>query len=343
MMLNRSMYRVAMITGVTGQDGSFLADNLVTKGYKVIGLKRWTSSDNTGRILELEGERMFETRYWDAADPAQVTRTIIEYSPDVIFNMAAPSFVGNSFHTPSSVMDDITKPLINICESIITLKRERNVKVYQASSSEIFGDQDQLLTMDGPKVPVSPYGIAKLAAHNLASYYRKRGLMVSSGILFNHESPRRGENFLSKKVIRGLCEIALCLPGREKITIWDETPFRDWGLAQEYMDIVVNYMESKLGGTRDFMVATGESISVKHFCIKTFNYLRNLGYFPDTESYSDVVQLDQTGARPTDIRHMIVDNKDLERNGRVANFKVDDVIQHMVDYELYNIKEKYQI
>lgn len=330
--------KTVLITGVTGQDGSYLAEILLEKGWRVIGLKRWTSQDNTANIRHLEAEENFETVYWDAHDAPSIINPIVDNEPDIIFNMAAPSFIGQSYCNPDAEIAALYKPLIHVCETLIKMgTRGLNTRVYQASSSEIFGDIKGGMQLESPKNPISPYGIGKLAAFNLARYYRELGVHVSNGVLFNHESPRRPETFLSRKVVKGLCELALNVR-KEPVEIWDDVPMRDFGYAGEYMHIVINEMLNQKY-PRDFIVATGKSISVGLFCHLAAGELVSRGeILPD-----QYLTVNESKRRPTDILDMSISKEVLSREGFIATTPVEQTIKIMVNAELDRIRREYQL
>lgn len=316
-----------MITGVTGQDGSYLAEIALQAGYEVIGLKRWTATDNTRNIKHLEGKEGFQTLYWDAHDASSVINPILTYRPNIIFNMAAPSFVGQSFSNPDSEIAALTKPLIHICETVKT--HHIGSRIYQAGSSEMFGSQSHVLDLGSRKNPLSPYGVGKLTAYSLCRYYWKLGVNVTCGVLFNHESPRRGDNFLTQKVVRGL--VALALKKRmEPVEIWDKRPLRDWGDAREYMGIVFDEMTKVGYEPTDFMLATGESHRVEDFCWSTVDYIQEFYRYrlPDP-----CWVVNNKNARPTDIPIMM-GRTTLDVTPKLG---MREVIKKMVDAEMSRV------
>lgn len=247
----------ALITGITGQDGSFLAEHLLDLGYSVYGLARRSSQPRreiTGVTL-LTGDVTDAQTVWNALEASQ---------PDEIYNLAAQSFVGASFEAPGSTFDVNARGSINVFEA--ALQVTPNARVYHASTSEMFGVANAPLNESSPLRPRSPYGVSKVAAHFAAQHYRDRGLAVSCGILFNHESERRGEEFLSRKVTRYVGRV-VAGTADEPLYLGDLRPMRDWGYAGDY----VKAMQAMLRvPADDFVIATGVSRSVEYFVAKAF-------------------------------------------------------------------------
>jgi len=224
--------KIAIITGVTGQDGSILTKQLLDKNYVVIGAKRRTSTFNTNRVENLIKNPNFKFEYFDLCDASSINRLISKYKPDEYYNLAAQSHVRVSFDVPQDTIEGIVNGTLFALEAIKNINP--NTKFYQASSSEMYGDNPNApFNEESVFMPASPYAIAKLAAHNLVRNYRKSyKLHASSGILFNHESEFRGETFVTRKITRGVAEIKL---GRkDKIVLGNLKAIRDWGYAPEY-------------------------------------------------------------------------------------------------------------
>lgn len=260
----------AFITGITGQDGSYLAELLLSKGYEVHGLIRRSSSFNTGRLMGIFKEvqdpstRIF-LHYGDLTDGSTLARYIRQIQPDEIYNLGAQSHVRVSFDMPEYTADVVGMGCVRLLEAI----REANVKCkfYQASSSEMFGSSPPPQTENTAFQPVSPYGIAKLFAHHHTMQYRESYSMYAvSGILFNHESPRRGETFVTRKITRGVARI---LAGKmETLYMGNLDATRDWGYAPDYVQAIWLMMQQDV--PKDFLIATGEMHSVKEFLEKAF-------------------------------------------------------------------------
>ena len=246
----------ALITGVTGQDGSYLAEFLLSKKYKVYGIKRRSSSFNTSRIDEIfETDKNFKLYYGDLTDSTNLIRLIQTIQPDEIYNLGAQSHVKVSFETPEYTANSDAMGTLRILEAIRILKMENVVKFYQASTSEMFGKVQQIpQTEITPFYPRSPYGVAKLYAHWITKNYREAyGIHASSGILFNHESPRRGETFVTKKITMGLNKIK---NGKDDcLYLGNLDAKRDWGHARDYIEAM--WLMLQQDEPDDYVIATG--------------------------------------------------------------------------------------
>lgn len=250
----------ALVVGCTGQDGSYLAELLLSKGYEVHGTKRRSSSFNTSRIDHLMPNERFHLHYMDVTDPLSVSQVVQQVAPDEIYNLAAQSHVGVSFEMPGYTFDSITHGTLNMLEAMRRFARE--ARFYQASSSEMFGNQPAPQSETTPFAPVSPYACAKVAAHHLAQTYRKAyKLHVSCGILFNHESPRRGETFVTRKITMGLARIKAGL--QDKLVLGNLSARRDWGYAPEYVDAMWRMLQRDTPD--DYVIGTGGSITVDNW------------------------------------------------------------------------------
>ena len=262
--------KIALITGVSGQDGSYLAEFLLEKGYLVHGIKRRASSLNTQRVDHLFSEvhsanPQFILHYGDMSDTSNLVRIIQETQPDEIYNLAAQSHVAVSFELPESTVDiDAVGPL-RILEAIRILNLEAKVRFYQASTSELYGlVQESPQDEQTPFYPRSPYGVAKLYAYWITVNYREAyGMFACNGILFNHESPRRGETFVTRKITRGLARIS---QGLDKcLHMGNIDSLRDWGHAKDY--VRMQWMMLQQDTPEDFVIATGVQYSVRQFII----------------------------------------------------------------------------
>ena len=260
--------KVALITGITGQDGSYLAEFLLEKGYVVHGIKRRSSSFNTDRIDHLhqdrhEGKHPFSLHYGDLTDTSNLVRVIQETQPDEVYNLAAQSHVAVSFESPEYTADVDAMGTLRILEAIRILGMEKTVKFYQASTSELYGlVQESPQTETTPFYPRSPYGVAKLYSYWITVNYREAyGMYACNGILFNHESPRRGETFVTRKITRGLANIAL---GIDKcLYMGNLDALRDWGHAKDY--VRMQWMMLQQEKPEDFVIATGVQFTVRDF------------------------------------------------------------------------------
>ena len=296
----------ALITGITGQDGSYLAELLLDKGYEVHGIIRRASTFNTGRIDHLyrdphiNGVRLF-LHYGDIADSTNLIKLLYRIQPDEVYHLAAQSHVRVSFDIPEYTGDVTALSTVRILEAI----RETGVKskFYQASSSEMFGKVQETPQLETtPFYPRSPYGAAKLYAHWMTVNYRESyGLFASSGILFNHESPRRGETFVTRKITRAAARIKAGL--QKKLYLGNLDAKRDWGYAREYVEAMWLMLQQDVPD--DFVIATGETHSVSEFLEETFSYL-------DLD-WREYVELDAKYLRPAEVDLLIGDARKAKR------------------------------
>jgi GDPmannose 4,6-dehydratase len=258
--------KVALITGITGQDGSYLVELLLEKGYKVVGIKRRTSIISTSRIDHLFENPNFVLEYGNMIDSGNLHRLLMTHRPDEIYNLAAQSHVRVSFDTPQETADFVGMGTLRLLEAM------RNVcpqaKFYQASSSEMFGDNPENPQRETTRLmPASPYACAKVFAHNICRNYRESyGMHISSGILFNHESPRRGETFVTRKITRAAARIKLGL--QDKLYLGNLEAKRDWGYAGDYVKAMWLMLQQEVPD--DYVIATGETYSVQQFLERTF-------------------------------------------------------------------------
>ena len=269
--------KTALITGVTGQDGSYLAEYLLSKGYIIHGIVRRSSSFNTRRIDSIyqdphEKDRRCILHYGDSTDSTNLIRIMKEVEPDEVYNLAAQSHVKVSFETPEYTAETVGLGTLKILEAIKLLGLEKKAKFYQASTSELYGKVQEIpQTEKTPFYPRSPYAAAKLYAYWITINYREAyGLHASNGILFNHESPRRGETFVTRKITRAATRI---LVGKQKkLYLGNLSAKRDWGYAPDYVKMMWIMMQQDQPD--DYVVATGETHSVREFCEESF---KNLG------------------------------------------------------------------
>jgi GDPmannose 4,6-dehydratase len=260
--------KVALITGVTGQDGSYLAEFLLEKGYEVHGIKRRSSMFNTGRVDHIYqdphvDDKRFILHYGDLADSSNLTRIIQEVQPDEVYNLGAQSHVAVSFEAPEYTADVDGMGTLRLLEAIRLLGLQKKTRFYQASTSELFGlVQETPQKETTPFHPRSPYAVAKMYAYWITVNYREAyGMYACNGILFNHESPRRGETFVTRKITRGLANIA---QGLEKcLYMGNMDSLRDWGHAKDY--VRMQWMMLQQEQAQDFVIATGKQISVREF------------------------------------------------------------------------------
>jgi GDPmannose 4,6-dehydratase len=260
--------KVALITGITGQDGSYLAEFLLENNYEVHGIKRRSSSLNTQRIDHIYqdphiGDNNFILHYGDLTDSSNLTRILKEVKPDEVYNLGAQSHVAVSFESPEYTADVDAIGTLRLLEAIRFLKMEQKVKFYQASTSELYGDVREIpQTETTPFYPRSPYAVAKMYAYWIVVNYRESyGIYACNGILFNHESPRRGETFVTRKITRGLANISQGL--ESSLYMGNIDALRDWGHARDY--VRMQWMMLQQDTAQDFVIATGKQYSVRQF------------------------------------------------------------------------------
>ena len=260
--------KTALITGVTGQDGSYLAELLLDKGYNVVGVKRRTSLITTDRIDHIYDNPNFNLVYGNMHDATSLFRIIEEHKPDEVYNIAAQSHVRVSFEVPEETADSVAIGTLRLLEACRLLVPE--ARFYQASSSEMYGDNPKVPQNEKTRMtPASPYACAKLFAHNLVRNYRVGyGMHASSGILFNHESPRRGETFVTRKITRAAAKIKLGL--QDKLFLGNLEAKRDWGFAGDYVNAM--WLMLQQDEPDDYVIATGETHTVREFLQVVFDY-----------------------------------------------------------------------
>ena len=271
--------KVALITGITGQDGSYLAEFLIDKGYEVHGVLRRSSSFNTGRIehlyldewvRDMKRKRLVNLHWGDMTDTSSLIRIIQTIQPDEIYNLAAQSHVKVSFDVPEFTAETDAVGTLRLLEAVRILGMEHKTKIYQASTSELFGlVQETPQKETTPFYPHSPYAVAKLYAYWIMKNYRESyGMFAVNGILFNHESERRGENFVTRKITLAACRIAQGL--QDKLYLGNLSSLRDWGYAKDYVECMWLMLQQEK--PEDFVIATGEQHTVREFCTLAFKY-----------------------------------------------------------------------
>ncbi len=326
----------ALITGITGQDGSYLAELLLAKGYEVHGIIRRCSTFNTQRIDHLyndphiNGTKMF-LHYGDLSDGVMLMKLLYNLQPDEIYHLGAQSHVRVSFDIPEYTGDVTGLGTLRLLEAIREVGLEGKCRFYQASSSEMFGlVQHVPQTEKTPFYPRSPYGCAKVYAYWLTVNYRESyGMHVTNGILFNHESPRRGETFVTRKITRAATRIKLGL--QDKLFLGNLDAQRDWGYAKEYVEAMWLMLQQDEGD--DYVMATNETNSVKDFVIETFN---NLDL--DWEKYVDY---DKRYERPTEVDLLIGDPAKAKKQlGWEPKVKFKELVKIMVDSDLVLAKQE---
>jgi GDPmannose 4,6-dehydratase len=329
----------ALITGITGQDGSYLAELLLAKGYEVHGVIRRASTFNTSRIDHLycdphvNGVRLF-LHYGDLADSVQMVKLLYELKPDEVYNLGAQSHVRVSFDIPEYTGDVDGLGTARILEAIREADLGHKVRFYQASSSEMFGKVQEVPQRETtPFWPRSPYGCAKVFGYWLTVNYRESyRLHASNGILFNHESPRRGETFVTRKITRAATRIKLGL--QESLYLGNVDAKRDWGFAKEYVEMM--WLMLQQDRPDDYVVSTGETHSVREFCQETFQLLDL-----DWEKY---VQHDTRYERPAEVDLLIGDSAKAKRQlGWEPKVRFKELVRLMVEADLEIAKREAQI
>lgn len=317
----------ALITGINGQDGSYLAEFLLEKGYEVHGiLKRNSVAENQTARLE-ECYDKLHLYYGDLTDLSSLIHIFQKVQPDEVYNLAAQSHVRISFDIPIYTATATGLGVLNVFEACRIVCP--NVKIYQASSSEMFGnciDDDGFQRETTPMRPVSPYGCAKVFAYNIGRNYRHSyGMFISNGILFNHESPRRGSNFVTEKIVKGACAIKMGV--QEKLALGNLEASRDWGHAKDYVKAM--WMMLQQDEPDDFVCSTGVSHTVRDFCKYTFETL--------DMNYEDYVVLDEKYLRPEELDELKGDCTRLkEKIGWEPDYTFEQMINEMIDEELWN-------
>ena len=338
----------ALITGITGQDGSYLAEFLLNKGYEVHGIKRRSSSINTSRIDHLfqdphESNVKFILHHGDLTDSTSLIRIIQDVQPDEIYNLAAQSHVKVSFEEPEYTANSDALGTLRILEAIRILKLEKKTKFYQASTSELYGDVKEIPQNEKtPFYPRSPYGVAKLYAYWIAVNYREAyGIFACNGILFNHESPVRGETFVTRKITRALTRIKL---GLQKILyLGNINAMRDWGHAKDYVE--VQWLMLQQNKPDDFVIATGKQYSVRDFINLAAKNLdmkiqwkgkgeKEVGIFENKE----IIKIDKNYYRPTEVESLIGDSSKAKKIlGWEPKISFETLVKEMVQEDLKSI------
>jgi GDPmannose 4,6-dehydratase len=315
----------ALITGITGQDGSYLAELLLSKGYEVHGLVRRKATNEFPNIQHIRDR--LQIHYGDILDRTSLAEAVSKSKPDEVYNLAAQSFVGLSWSNPNYTLETGVIGLLNVLEEL--RKHNSTARVYQASSSEIFGNNDVVgksFDENSPMVPASPYGVGKLAAHRLCQIYRRSyGMFVVGGILFNHESEKRGPEFLSRKVAIGVARI---VKGAQKsLPLGNLDAWRDWGYAKEYVTAMWTMLQQK--EPEDFVIGTGVAHQVKDMVRES---LKAAGLEPDFGKY---VELSKADLRPWDVSFLQANPARAEKKlGWKAKVHMPELMKIMVGAEL---------
>jgi len=341
--------KTALITGVTGQDGSYLAEFLLGKGYIVHGIKRRASLFNTQRVDHIYQDphienANFKLHYGDLTDSSNLIRIIQETQPDEIYNLGAQSHVAVSFESPEYTADVDAMGTLRILEAIRILGLEQKTRFYQASTSELYGlVQETPQKETTPFYPRSPYAVAKMYAYWITVNYREAyGIYACNGILFNHESPRRGETFVTRKITRGLANISQGL--EECLYMGNMDALRDWGHAKDY--VRMQWLMLQQEQPDDFVIATGLQYSVRQFIEKAATALgmelrwegkgvNEVGYWND----KPVIRIDSRYFRPTEVETLLGDPKKAkDKLGWVPEITLDKMVKEMAEYDLEQAK-----
>jgi GDPmannose 4,6-dehydratase len=344
------MRKIALITGITGQDGAYLAQLLLEKNYIVHGIKRRSSSFNTDRINHLYESKKdsFFLHYGDLTDSTNLIRIIQEVKPDEIYNLAAQSHVKVSFETPEYTANADAIGTLRILEAIRILGLDKKTKFYQASTSEMFGLVQEIPQKETtPFYPRSPYGVAKLYSHWITVNYREAyGIYACSGILFNHESPLRGETFVTRKITQAVSKIKLGL--QDKLLLGNLSAERDWGHSKDYVEGM--WLMLQQNDPEDYVLATGKKISVRDFTTLAFNYLdMPIKWIGDginekgihAETGDILVEVDERYFRPTEVDLLIGDStKARIKLGWSPKYSVEELCKEMVESDFNDIKNK---
>ena len=342
-----SKNKVALITGITGQDGAYLAEFLLEKGYEVHGIKRRSSSFNTDRIDHLyqdphKADRKFFLHYGDLADSMSLVRIIQEIQPDEVYNLGAQSHVAVSFESPEYTADTVGLGALRILEAIRIAGLEKKTRYYQASTSELYGDVQEVPQKETtPFYPRSPYAAAKLYAYWITVNYREAyGIYACNGILFNHESPVRGETFVTRKITRALARISQGL--QDTLYLGNMDALRDWGHAKDYVEM--QWLMLQQDAPEDFCIATGVQYSVRQFVNFAWGYLGKKirwegkgvdekGY--DKETNNLIIAVDPRYFRPTEVETLLGDpSKAKEKLGWEPKITLEEMVHEMMEYDI---------
>ena len=345
--------KVALIFGVTGQDGSYLSEFLLKKGYIVNGVKRRSSSNNTSRVDHIyqdphESNYRFRLHYGDITDSSSVSDLIKKIKPDEIYNLAAQSHVAVSFEVPEYTANADALGALRILEAIKFHKFEKKIKFYQAGTSEMYGRvQNSPQNEKTNFYPQSPYGVAKLYAHWITKNYREAyNIFACNGILFNHESPRRGETFVTKKIVSALCRIKF--GKQKKLYLGNLNAKRDWGHARDYCEAMWKMLQQKKPD--DYVISTGKQYSIKQFINLTAKKLgmkiiwkgKGIKEKAYNEKGTSIIECDKKYLRPLDVNTLLGNSKKARKKLKwKPKIKLESLIQEMIksEYDLINASE----
>ncbi len=329
----------ALITGVTGQDGSYLSEFLLEKGYEVHGIIRRTSTEYRERIAHIEGDPNFHLHYGDLSDSLSLVKIIGKVRPDEIYNLAAQSHVGVSFDVPEYTADVVAMGVIRVLEAVRICGLENTCRIYQASTSELYGKVEEVPQKETtPFHPYSPYAVAKQYGFWIVKEYREAyNMFCCSGILFNHESERRGETFVTRKITLAAARIAAGL--QEKLYLGNLSSLRDWGYARDYVECMWLILQNDRPD--DYVIATGEQHTVREFCERAFHYVGIELEFKgegmeekgiDRSTGKVLIEVSPEFFRPTDVVNLLGDpskaREELGLNPTKTSF--DELVKKMV-------------
>ena len=343
------MKKIALIFGITGQDGAYLSRLLLKKKYVVHGIIRRSSSFNTRRIDDLymdsHNKSNFKLHYGDLSDSLSVLKIIKKIQPNEIYNLGAQSHVQVSFQVPEYTANVDALGTLRILDSIKTCNLQNKTKYYQAGTSEMFGSAKPPQNEKTIFYPRSPYAVAKLYAHWITINYREAyGIFACNGILFNHESPMRGETFVTKKIVKSLCKIKL--GGNEKLYLGNLYAKRDWGHAKDYVLAMWKMMQKKV--PKDYVISTGKQYSVKYFLNLVAKELKlkiswkgqglkECGYLNNNK----LILIDKKYFRPTEVESLLGDSKCAKKElNWKPSFNLNQLVRDMVDQELIDLSAK---
>ena len=354
------MKKKALITGITGQDGSYLAEFLLKKDYEVHGIKRRSSSINTARVDHIYEEpnienSNFKLHYGDLVDSGNLTNIVARVKPDEIYNLAAQSHVAVSFETPEYTANVDALGTLRLLESIRATGLENSCKIYQASTSELYGLVQEVPQSEStPFYPRSPYGVAKLYSYWIIKNYRESyNMYACNGILFNHESPRRGETFVTRKITIGLCKIAL--GKQESLYLGNLDSKRDWGHAKDYVEM--QWLMLQQDSPKDYVIATGHQISVREFirlaCAELGikiefkgSGLNEVGYVKEIISDhgfrfavgQEIVKVSERYFRPAEVDTLLGDSSLAKKElGWSPKITVEELCKEMIETDLKHV------
>lgn len=357
--MENSKQKVALITGITGQDGSYLAEFLLEKGYEVHGIMRRSSSFNTGRIehlyldewvRDMKNRKLINLHYGDMTDSSSLVRIIQTVKPDEIYNLAAQSHVKVSFDCPEYTAEADAVGTLRLLEAVRILGMEDKCRIYQASTSELFGLVQEVPQKETtPFYPRSPYGVAKQYAFWIVKNYREAyGMFAVNGILFNHESERRGETFVTRKITIAASRIKQGF--QDKLYLGNLDARRDWGYAKDYVECMWMILQNDT--PEDFVIATGEYHTVREFCTLAFHYagieLRWEGEGVDEKGIDKatgkvLVEVDSKFFRPTEVEQLLGDPSKARRllgwNPRKTSF--EELVEKMVSHDMAFVRKLY--